>query len=277
MRVAISLGIFRWLDKLLNKGRLTHFWGKFLYVRAFSQYDQSYDLRMLGNYKIHDSLLSEISARHGTDKGGPFSPDENYALFYHTYTDFYEFLFSNRRDEIYLVFECGIGSNDPSVVGNFRFWNEKVSELFSNGAVHSPGGSLRMWEEYFPQARIYGADIDSKCLFQEGRILSFQMDQTDPASVRNYWAQVGESSFDLMVDDGLHEFRAGKCLFENSFDKLKVGGVYVIEDVVLSDLISYRDYFKNQSVNVFQFSMQRTKLGLQSINHNSLVVIQKLL
>lgn len=43
---------------------------------------------------------------------------------------------------------------------------------------------------------------------------------------------------------------------------------------MLSDLISYRDYFKEKPVNVFQFSLQRTKLGLQSINHNSLVVIQ---
>jgi len=161
-------------------------------------------------------------------------------------------------------------------VGNFRFWNEKVSGFSSNSPVRRPGGSLRMWEEYFPLARIFGADIDSKCLFQEGRISTFQMDQTDPHSVKNFWTQVGESSFDLMIDDGLHEFRAGKCLFENSFENLRVGGFYVIEDVVLSDLISYRDYFKEKPVNVFQFSMQRTKLGLQSINHNSLVVIQKL-
>ena len=276
MKARKLLRIFRYSDALLNKGRLTDLWGKFLYSRAFSEYERSYDLRLLGNYKIHDSLLARISAKHGTDKGGSFSPEENYQHFYHTYTDFYELLFSNRRHEILLVFECGIGSNDSSVVGNFRFWNEKVSEFFSDEVVHRPGGSLRMWEEYFPQARIYGADIDSSCLFQEGRISTFQMDQTNTDSVRDFWIQVGKSSFDLMVDDGLHEFLAGKTLFENSFDNLKVGGFYIIEDVVLSDLISYRDFFQEKPVNVFQLSMQRTKLGLQSINHNSLVVIQKL-
>lgn len=276
MKARNALRIFRHLDSIFNNGRLTDVWGKFLYARAFSEYDRSYDLRLLGNYKIHDSLLARISSKCGTDKGGPFSPEENYANFYHTYTDFYELLFSNRRDEIHLVFECGIGSNDSSVVGNFRFWNEKFSGFSPEGPVHRPGGSLRMWEEYFPNATIVGADIDSKCLFQAGRILTFQMDQTDPNSVKSFWAQVGKSSFDLMIDDGLHEFRAGKCLFENSFEKLKIGGFYIIEDVVLSDLISYRDYLRDKPVNVFQFSMQRTQLGLQSINHNSLVVIQKL-
>jgi hypothetical protein len=276
MKARNALKILRYVDSMLNKGKLTDAWGKFLYARAFSEYDKSYELRLLGNYKIHDSLLARISSKCGTDKGGSSSPEENYVNFYHTYTDFYELLFSNRRNEIHLVFECGIGSNDSSVVGNFRFWNEKVSGFSSNSPVRRPGGSLRMWEEYFPLARIFGADIDSKCLFQEGRISTFQMDQTDPHSVKNFWTQVGESSFDLMIDDGLHEFRAGKCLFENSFENLRVGGFYVIEDVVLSDLISYRDYFKEKPVNVFQFSMQRTKLGLQSINHNSLVVIQKL-
>ena len=276
MRSRNVLKVFRYLDSILNKGRLTDIWGKFLYARAFSDYEQSYDLRMLVNYKIHDSLLARISSKHGTDKGGPFSPEENYVNFFHTYTDFYELFFSNRRDEIRLVFECGIGSNDSSVVGNFRFWNERISGLSQDSLAQRPGGSLRMWEEYFPNARIYGADIDSKCLFQEGRISTFQMDQTDPFSVKNFWKQVGESSFDLIIDDGLHEFRAGRCLFENSFEKLKVGAFYIIEDVVLSDLLSYRDFFRDKPVNVFQFSMQRTKLGLESINHNSLVVIQKL-
>lgn len=74
--------------------------------------------------------------------------------------------------------------------------------------VHGPGGSLRMWEEYFPRASIYGADIDSSCLFQEGRIATFQMDQTDPDSAGDFWIRVGESSFDLIIDDGLHEFLA---------------------------------------------------------------------
>ena len=182
MRLRNALKVFRYLDSFLNKGRLTDVWGKFLYTRAFSDYDPSYDLRMLANYKIQDSLLARIASKHGTDKGGTFSPEENYKNFYHTYTDFYELLFSNRRDEIRLVFECGIGSNDSSVVGNLRFWNERISGLSQVKDLHRPGGSLRMWEEYFPNARIYGADIDSKCLFQEGRIPTFQMDQMDSLS-----------------------------------------------------------------------------------------------
>jgi hypothetical protein len=247
-----------------------------LYREKFKKYEGSAALRILGNYKIHSSELARLSAKYGTDKGGPYTPEENYEHFYHTYTDLYELFFSNCRDSVRLIFECGIGSNDSSISGNFRFWNEQITDNLKTENVHAPGASLRMWEEYFPNAQIFGADIDSSCLFQEGRIKTFQLDQTVSDSVKNFWDSVGLFNFDIMIDDGLHEFEAGKCLFENSIARLKVGGYYIIEDVLLSDLISYQDFFQAKPYNVFQFSMQRTSLGLESINHNSVVLIRKL-
>ena len=37
--------------------------------------------------------------------------------------------------------------------------------------------------------------------------------------------------FDIIIDDGLHEFHANKCFFENSIEKLNPGGFYIIEDI----------------------------------------------
>ena len=78
-----------------------------------------------------------------------------------------------------------------------------------------------------------------------------------------------------MIDDGLHEFHAGKILFENAIQYLKPGGIYIIEDVVLEDLMNYRAFFSNSNHLVRYVSMQRDKTGLKSIAHNSLVVIEK--
>jgi nucleoside-diphosphate-sugar epimerase len=47
------------------------------------------------------------------------------------------------------------------------------------------------------------------------------------------------------------------------------------EVVVLDDLISYRSFFSNSKHLVRYVSMQRAKVGLKSIAHNSLVVIEK--
>ena len=47
-----------------------------------------------------------------------------------------------------------------------------------------PGASLRVWRDYFPNAIIYGADIDKDILFAEERIKTFYIDQLDPVAIK---------------------------------------------------------------------------------------------
>jgi hypothetical protein len=176
--------------------------------------------------------LTQLSEKFGSDKGSTLELNP-YPWRPHSYTTFYHHVFARSRENVKFVFECGIGSSDESVISNMT-------------ATGATGASLRMWREYFPNAEIYGADIDPKAIFHEERIKTYTIDQTDKKSIESYWENIGELKFDLMVDDGLHSYRAGKTLFENSIHKLSSDGFYFIEDVNSLDLVKYKKYFNGK-------------------------------
>ena len=68
-------------------------------------------------------------------------------------------------------------------------------------------------------------------------------------AISKLWKKIPDVKFDLMVDDGLHNVKAGMTLLINSIAKLNLGGIYIIEDVSVNDLS--------------QFDLQLTKLGIR--------------
>ena len=57
---------------------------------------------------------------------------------------------------------------------------------------------------------IYGADVDSGCLFEEDRIKTFYTDQTKKEVIMKCWNEPDllDIQFDILIDDGLHEYNA---------------------------------------------------------------------
>ena len=165
-------------------------------------------------------LLAQLCDVHGSDKGALQETGHPYSWPAHSYTDYYARLFNHCRLGMRKVFECGLGTNNPDLPSN----------MTSSG---KPGASLRVWRDYFPNAVIVGADIDRQILFEEDRIRTYYVDQTDPKAIADFWSKVGQDDFDFIVDDGLHTFAAGKCLFENSIHKLSQHGIFIIEDVTV--------------------------------------------
>lgn len=135
--------------------------------------------------------LCEIARRHGTDK-----------FHYHRYTPIYHRLLSGRANAIQKVLEIGIAE----------------------------GRSLRMWEEFFPNARIIGVDINPKWLVNAGRIESRCGDQSDTQQMERLAAELG-GNFDLIVDDGSHDPRLQTSALNALLPFLAVGGLYAIEDI----------------------------------------------
>jgi hypothetical protein len=99
--------------------------------------------------------------------------------------------------------------------------------------VHG-GCSLRMWEAYFPNARIDGLDLNPACLFQAGRIATAQADQTSDGSVCAAVGALGHAPYDLIVDDGAHDAPSQIAAFRTLLPFLAMGGIYVVEDLPAS-------------------------------------------
>ena len=64
------------------------------------------------------------------------------------------------------------------------------------------GASLRVWKEYFPYAQIIGIDNDVSSLFEEDRITTYLIDQSDEKALRELLGMY--ENFDIVVDDGGH-------------------------------------------------------------------------
>jgi len=133
----------------------------------------------------------------------------------HNYTLQYESLFDNIRSDVKSFCEVGLGTTNPNIKSNMG-WNGK------------PLASIYGWRDYFQNATIYGGDVDPDILKQGDRFSTFEVDMTNPYSVSEFWNNIPER-VDIMLDDGLHEFDANVCLFENSIDMWN--SMYIIEDV----------------------------------------------
>jgi hypothetical protein len=165
--------------------------------------------------------LCRIMGDYGSDKGNRTNSG------WHNYTTFYHALFSPIRNNTLRIFELGLGTNNVSLPSNM-------------GASGKPGASLRGWKDYFPNATVVGADIDKDILFTEDRISTYYCDQLSPDTIHAMWKEPSAvEPFDIIIEDGLHTFEANKCFFENAIHKVKSGGVYIIEDIVMSEVSRY--------------------------------------
>jgi hypothetical protein len=58
------------------------------------------------------------------------------------------------------------------------------------------------------------------------------------------WKAIKKRNFDIIIDDGMHSYQAAITFFMHSYDKLKSGGYYIIEDVSYSYLKNYPKLLK---------------------------------
>ena len=135
-------------------------------------------------------------------------------LYSHSYIPIYEELFKGMN--VRRVLEIGIGY-------------EGLMTPFVPRYVH--GASLRMWAEYWPEAWIYGCDIREDTMFDDHpRIRTLVCDQSSTESLRKMAEEIGGDLFDVVIDDGSHQYEHQWLTANVLLPHVAEGGVYIIED-----------------------------------------------
>lgn len=193
--------------------------------------------------------LDELALKHRTDKSSRS----------HNYAQFYDRIFTKLREEPISFLEVGVGTTATA----------SASSMITMGKAYHPGASLRMWAEYFPNARIIaGIDTEEDCLFQEGNVRTALADSRSSESVANALIELGTARFDIILDDGLHDQVSQLQTIKAMFSALAPGGVYIIEDIFRPALLlsKLQEQFPHCRFHVETFAKLRPKKRLHDSN-----------
>lgn len=164
--------------------------------------------------------LCEIAYKYGTDKCPQLV---------HNYTPFYYEMFKDRRESVRKVLELGIGYDEAMSYASVIYDKYLKRDYYK-------GASLLMWHDFFPNARIYGADIQPASLIEGERIKSFLCDVRSKEDLEKLIGQTGPD-IDILIDDASHlkKDQIFACL--NLMPLLWKDVTYIIEDVRAPEIL----------------------------------------
>ena len=169
----------------------------------------------------------------------------------HNYTKLYYKLFGRRCRQPLRILEFGIGTVNAGIESTMVHHVDRG---------YRPGASARGWRLYFPNAHIYVCDVDQDAVdlvndearaHGDDRMRALHVDQRSSSSVAQMLEHarggyiegddVDESvraaemrAYDIVVDDGLHEFETNMHVMRLVLGKCALAdhGYYIVEDVI---------------------------------------------
>ncbi len=134
----------------------------------------------------------------------------------HTYSPVYFELLKDIQMSVKNVLEIGIGT----------------IPIMTNVGIkdYVPGASIKSWRDFFPNATVYGVDIEESVMFTDDRIITDIVDQSSVDSIRKFTNKINKK-FDFIIDDGSHLIDHIIISAYELANNLNDGGVYIIEDI----------------------------------------------
>jgi hypothetical protein len=144
------------------------------------------------------------------------------------------------------------------------------------GTGGTPGASLFGWSKYFPNAKIYGGDIDKRVLFTTPRIKTFYCDQMKVETINNLFNKtLNNIEFDIIIEDGLHTYLANYTFLTNTIHKLKKGGIYITEDIGLDTFMKLHEKLDEIQTTYNLSYMTLIKIpGTNKSDNNMLIIVK---
>ena len=104
-----------------------------------------------------------------------------------------------------------------------REYTQKILEI----GVHH-GGSMLLWERYFPNAEIHGVDITPSVFFwEEHARIKLKICDAYTTDTVDYL----DNNYDIIIDNGAHTLDSMRFFVKNYLAKLSINGIAVIEDI----------------------------------------------
>lgn len=95
------------------------------------------------------------------------------------------------------------------------------------------GGGLKLLSEVFPESRIFGIDRSfsqlDQSILNETITLIQPCDQADTSGFLTIFPEIPK--FDIIIEDASHDYGKSMESFEAFSPYMKVGGIYIIEDI----------------------------------------------
>jgi hypothetical protein len=224
-----SNGSYQWVDKysinatwntIIHTLRFNSSFTSFNYVRPWDNYTVNGTLVEINSnsripslyidYKDSITELCLLTKKYNLDKSSqrdnPGPNDENHC---HTYSLLYNALFHKNKNDALNFCEIGIAE----------------------------GRSLCMWNDYFPNAQIYGFERWPKWLdnwkqnySDKNRVTVNYINVMNQAELIEPFKNVGVL-YDCIIDDSTHNFYDMIRIIRTSISFLKPGGMIIIEDI----------------------------------------------
>ncbi len=165
----------------------------------------------------HDGALENLSGKlkeHGSDNGDYFSiyteldsigkkAGTDKSSQWHNYLSKYEFFIARYKNEKINVLELGVLEGD----------------------------SVRMWQNYFSKAEVYGVDINPESKRNEDERIKVIIGNLDDISFIQSLSDINPS---IIIDDASHSWNQQILALCTLYHTLPSGGIYILEDIETS-------------------------------------------